>query len=124
MRNWDLRHSAGCLVAVNTYFEAPEKVAALILVAPAIVSPLVFKKGERGYGIGEEKQTEGPDVKAESQDNLFVRIWKGLQKLYQFVAGLVLHLLSRMIDVIRSICFKALTAVLRSAFGLMLVCLS
>ncbi|XP_057722825.1 uncharacterized protein LOC130936710 [Arachis stenosperma] len=33
-------HSAGAAVAVNAYFEAPERVAALILVAPAILAPL------------------------------------------------------------------------------------
>ncbi|XP_025657537.1 uncharacterized protein [Arachis hypogaea] len=33
-------HSAGAAVAVNAYFEAPERVAALILVSPAILAPL------------------------------------------------------------------------------------
>ncbi|KAK1264442.1 hypothetical protein QJS04_geneDACA016964 [Acorus gramineus] len=34
-------HSAGSIVAVNTYFEAPERVAALILVCPALAAPLI-----------------------------------------------------------------------------------
>ncbi|KAK1285770.1 hypothetical protein QJS10_CPB20g00044 [Acorus calamus] len=38
-------HSAGCLVAVNTYLEAPERVAALILVCPAIAAPLISING-------------------------------------------------------------------------------
>ncbi|GAQ80653.1 Lysophospholipase [Klebsormidium nitens] len=31
-----LAHSAGCVVALTSYFQAPEKIAAIILVAPAI----------------------------------------------------------------------------------------
>ncbi|KAK8531707.1 hypothetical protein V6N12_053170 [Hibiscus sabdariffa] len=38
------RHSAGSLVAVDAYFEAPERVAALILVAPAILAPRAIPK--------------------------------------------------------------------------------
>ncbi|KAK8611002.1 hypothetical protein V6N13_131067 [Hibiscus sabdariffa] len=37
-------HSAGSLVAVDAYFEAPERVAALILVAPAILAPRAIPK--------------------------------------------------------------------------------
>ncbi|PQQ10827.1 uncharacterized protein Pyn_34370 [Prunus yedoensis var. nudiflora] len=46
-------HSAGCLVAVDAYFEAPERVAAMILVAPAIFAPLTIKKGNNASGEGD-----------------------------------------------------------------------
>ncbi|KAG6416017.1 hypothetical protein SASPL_123438 [Salvia splendens] len=36
-------HSAGALVALDAYFEAPERVAALVLVAPAILAPFSMK---------------------------------------------------------------------------------
>lgn len=114
-------HSAGCLVAVDTYFEAPEKVAALILVAPAIVAPFVLKKGGKGSGVGEEKQMEDLDAKTGPQENPFIRIREGLLKLYKLVAGLVLQLLKGMRDMVGSIYKKAVTMVLRSALGLMLV---
>lgn len=38
------RHSAGCIVAANAYLEAPERVAAIIMLAPALVAPLVVKQ--------------------------------------------------------------------------------
>ncbi|KAF8028185.1 hypothetical protein BT93_E0941 [Corymbia citriodora subsp. variegata] len=44
-------HSAGCLVAVNTYFEAPERVAALILIAPAILAPYFSRRGDKGSDL-------------------------------------------------------------------------
>ncbi|GKE27232.1 putative hydrolase/acyltransferase, partial [Tanacetum coccineum] len=36
-------HSAGCLVAAQTYFKAPERVAAMILVAPAIIALFLLR---------------------------------------------------------------------------------
>lgn len=115
------RHSAGCLVAVNTYFEAPEKVAALILVAPAIVAPFIMKKGEKGNGVGEEKQMEDGDAKIGSQENPFIRILEAISKLYKFIAGFVFRILKGMRDMVGSISTKVLAMVLRSGLTLMLV---
>ncbi|KAL6131741.1 hypothetical protein ACLB2K_070115 [Fragaria x ananassa] len=52
-------HSAGSLVAVESYFEAPERVAALILVAPAIFAPIITQKVVKGSQPGTNDQTEG-----------------------------------------------------------------
>lgn len=76
-------------MAVNTYFEAPEKVAALILVAPAIFAPLVQKKGNR---VGEEKRKGDGDAKVSPGENPFVRVLKGLSMLFKFFVGKVLHI--------------------------------
>lgn len=38
------RHSAGSMVALQAYLEAPEKVAAIILIAPAVTAPLVMEE--------------------------------------------------------------------------------
>ena len=40
-------HSAGCIVAAEAYFKAPERIAAMILVAPALFAPLVVAKKEQ-----------------------------------------------------------------------------
>ena len=40
-------HSAGCIVATEAYFKAPERIAAMILVAPALFAPLVVAKKEQ-----------------------------------------------------------------------------
>ncbi|ONK61748.1 uncharacterized protein A4U43_C08F33170 [Asparagus officinalis] len=114
-------HSAGCLVAVNTYFEAPEKVAALILVAPAIVAPFIMKKGEKRNGVGEEKQMEDGDANIGSQENPFIRILEAISKLYKFIAGFVFRILKGMRDMVGSIYTKVLAVVLRSGLALMLV---
>jgi len=40
-------HSAGCLVALQSYLDAPEKVGALILVAPALAAPIILEEVEK-----------------------------------------------------------------------------
>jgi hypothetical protein len=46
-------HSAGSLVALQAYLDAPEKVAAMILIAPAITAPLIMEEVK--------KATTGPN---------------------------------------------------------------
>ncbi|KAJ6831683.1 uncharacterized protein M6B38_347930 [Iris pallida] len=115
-------HSAGCLVAVNAYFEAPEKVAALILVAPAIVAPLVLRAGEKTNDEkGKDIQIEDGGSNLADGENLFFRIWKGLRKLYMLIAGIALQILKRVRDIVSSLFSKVLCSLLRSAFAVMLV---
>jgi predicted alpha/beta hydrolase family esterase len=38
------RHSAGCIVALQAYLDAPERVAGLILLAPAIAAPILLQE--------------------------------------------------------------------------------
>ena len=37
-------HSAGSLVALQAYLDAPKRVAAMILIAPAIASPIIMEE--------------------------------------------------------------------------------
>ncbi|CAL9756582.1 unnamed protein product [Musa acuminata subsp. burmannicoides] len=115
-------HSAGCLVAVETYFEAPDRVAALILVAPAIVAPLTLRR------IDKDKEMRKDNVKEDGDSNLliaslnpFMRIWKALKNLCMHLLEGVLSILKGMRDMICSFYTKALSALLRSAFAAMLV---
>uniref|UniRef100_A0A0A9D4G8 AB hydrolase-1 domain-containing protein n=1 Tax=Arundo donax TaxID=35708 RepID=A0A0A9D4G8_ARUDO len=80
-------HSAGCLVAVEAFFEAPERVPALVLVAPAIFAP---RKGVKESGSGEQgsQKQKGPSDE-NSPQNLFTRIWGGFLQLCKHIAGLV-----------------------------------
>ncbi|OEL35890.1 hypothetical protein BAE44_0003088 [Dichanthelium oligosanthes] len=112
-------HSAGCLVAVETYFEAPERVAALVLVAPAIFAP---RKGVKDSATGEqegEKQNVPNDEN--SPPNLFARIWGGFLELCKHIAGSVSKMIMAIREVVRSLYVKALVAFLRSSLGVMLV---
>ena len=43
----ECRHSAGCLVALQSFLDAPEKVGALILVAPALAAPIILEEVEK-----------------------------------------------------------------------------
>ncbi|KAI5670344.1 hypothetical protein M9H77_10708 [Catharanthus roseus] len=114
-------HSAGSLVAVETYFEAPERVAAMVLVAPAIVAPLMTQKSvENNERDGNNKK---PEEQSESINyfNLFFRLFKGLSKLTAYIAQSIMRMLKGMGDMINSLYKKALCAFLRSAIGVMLV---
>lgn len=113
-------HSAGCPVAVEAYFEAPERVAALVLVAPAIFAP--SSKGEPNNGLGEQ---QGPEKK-DSDDNSappnpFARIWGGFLGMCTWLAGLVLKVLMSVQDMIRDLSRKVLVALLRSSLAASLV---
>lgn len=108
-------------MAVETYFEAPERVAAMILVAPAIIAPLMsqnFAKDKKG-DTDNQKQEEHSD----SNDNLnpFIRLFSVFSKLIAHIANAIVHILRRVGDVMNSLYKKALCAFLRSAIGVMLV---
>ncbi|XP_057474193.1 uncharacterized protein LOC130762522 [Actinidia eriantha] len=98
-------HSAGSLVAVNTYFEAPERVAALVLVAPAILAPLIAPK------VVKENQ---------SKSNPFIRLCDILSKFSKHIVRAIIRLVKGMGEMLNSLYKKALSAVLRSAFAVML----
>ncbi|AQK84781.1 alpha/beta-Hydrolases superfamily protein [Zea mays] len=115
------RHSAGCLVAVDAYFEAPERVAALVLVAPAIFAPRkAVKEGQSGEEEGGQQAQRVPNDE-NSPPNLFARISGGFLELWKHVAGLVLKMITAIRDVVRSLCLKAVVAFLRSSLGVVLV---
>ncbi|XP_037433739.1 bifunctional epoxide hydrolase 2-like [Triticum dicoccoides] len=112
-------HSAGCLVAVEAYFEAPERVVALVLVAPAIFAP---RKGEKENSVGEQ---EGADKKDSDDNNAapnpFARIWRGFLGMCMWLAGLVLKLVMAVQDTVRALSSKLLVAFLRSSLAASLV---
>ncbi|CAI0457344.1 unnamed protein product [Linum tenue] len=118
-------HSAGSLVAVNTYFEAPDRVAALILVAPAIFAPNPSPKGSKGSESGRGNLAEGAEEdKSDSKGvlgNPFIALLKKLSRLAASIARATLKLLNGMMNMLDSLYKKALSAILCSALGLMLI---
>ncbi|KAG0463692.1 hypothetical protein HPP92_019761 [Vanilla planifolia] len=114
-------HSAGCLVAVNTYFESPERVAALILVAPAIFAPIFVKKEAKNGALRKKRKGNEGESDLEAVDNYFSRIWRGLCKLLGAVTGFWLKMVKEMTNMVGSLYVKAVIAVLRSALGVILV---
>ncbi|XWS56905.1 hypothetical protein CRYUN_Cryun09bG0125700 [Craigia yunnanensis] len=107
-------HSAGSLVAVDAYFEAPERIAALILVAPAILAPRVIPKPK-----AVENKGDRPD-----SNNLGKPQFKLFEMLFTFtkhVTEAIMRMIKGMADMLNSLYKKALSSVLQSAFAVMLV---
>ncbi|CAN0877132.1 2-hydroxy-6-oxononadienedioate/2-hydroxy-6-oxononatrienedioate hydrolase [Linum grandiflorum] len=116
------RHSAGCLVAVDTYFEAPDRVAALILVAPAIFAPNpnqnVPERDSLAEGHHERENNEGF---LGMLGKPFVALLKILSRIAASIARTTLKLLNGMTSMLTSLYKKALSAVLCSSLGVMLI---
>ncbi|XP_071710254.1 uncharacterized protein [Rutidosis leptorrhynchoides] len=107
-------HSAGCLVAAQTYFQAPERVAAMILVAPAIIAPLTTSKKVKEKDQQDNSNSEKPKNPIFSFLSIF-------SKLSRFIAQTVMHLLRGMANMVDSLYKKTLSAFLRSPIALTLV---
>ncbi|KAK8638696.1 hypothetical protein V6N13_137107 [Hibiscus sabdariffa] len=107
-------HSAGSLVAVDAYFEAPERVAALILVAPAILAPHAIPKPK-------VVETKGDRSDSNNLPKPRFEFFGGLFKFIKYVRRAILQMIMRMTNMLSSLYKKALSSILRSAFCVMLV---
>lgn len=116
-----VRHSAGSLVAVNSYFEAPERVAALILVAPAILAPLAVQKVVKRNQLGGDNLIKEENSNSNSQGNPFIQLCNMLSKFAKIVLQAVMRVVKGMTDMLNSLYKKLLSAILRSAFAVILV---
>ncbi|KAK9283228.1 hypothetical protein L1049_011464 [Liquidambar formosana] len=114
-------HSAGSLVAINAYFEAPERVSALVLVAPAILAPHAVHKVVNGNlaGGGNQIREEGPN--SNIYGNPLIRLCKILLNLSKYIAQTIMRMVKGMADMLNSLYKKALSAILHSSFAVMLV---
>ncbi|KAK2988954.1 hypothetical protein RJ640_026222 [Escallonia rubra] len=114
-------HSAGALVAADTYFAAPERVAALVLVAPAIIAPRSSQKAVKEKESGRNGVSQDDRSDANIRENPMTRLSRMFSKLSRNVMQAILNLVKGMGDMFSSIYKKALSAFLRSALGVMLV---
>lgn len=113
-------HSAGCSVAVEAYFEAPERVAALVLVAPAIFAPA--RKGNPENGVGEQQGLEKKDSDdGSAPSNPFARIWRGFLGMFMWLARLILKAAMAVQDMVSALSRKVLVAFLRSSLAAAMV---
>ncbi|KAI3891144.1 hypothetical protein MKW98_007449 [Papaver atlanticum] len=116
-------HSAGSLVAVNTYFEAPERVAALILVAPAIAAPLSILQQKLVKEDQQETENQANDVGARSKvgGNPFSHMVNALSKFSTYIALAVIGTLKAIAKIANSLFKKALKSILRTSFAAALI---
>ncbi|XP_012858490.1 PREDICTED: uncharacterized protein LOC105977689 [Erythranthe guttata] len=105
-------HSAGALVALDAYFDAPERVAALILVAPAILAPFAMQSVVKG-----NQESSGSNT----SKNLFSRLSNILAKFTKNIVQAIVYTMKGMSDMISSLYKKALSSILRSSLGLTVI---
>ncbi|ESR49214.1 AB hydrolase-1 domain-containing protein [Citrus sinensis] len=114
-------HSAGALVAVNSYFEAPERVAALILIAPAILAPRLIQKVDEGNPLGRNEQTERDTSNLVNLLKPFLKVYTILSMFLKYITQAMMQVAKGMADMLHSLYKKVLSATLRSAVGVTLV---
>ncbi|GLJ44917.1 hypothetical protein SUGI_0945640 [Cryptomeria japonica] len=114
-------HSAGCLVAANAYFEAPERVAALILVAPAIIAPLVIGKNKNMNRNPKQRNQQDDNFIPEEGANPFRKIKMMLFRLWAVASRMVVNMVQEMKSVANTVYQKILSIILRSSIAVMLV---
>lgn len=114
-------HSAGSLTAVDAYFEAPHRVAALILVAPAILAPFSAPKVTNQNQTDKEKRNQESNSDSSRRPNLFSRVGEILTNFYRYIVSAFVQMWRGMLDMANSLYKKALAAFLHSAVGVMLV---
>ncbi|XP_051143069.1 uncharacterized protein LOC127259640 isoform X2 [Andrographis paniculata] len=114
-------HSAGALVAVNAYFHAPERVAALILVCPAIFAPFPWQKTVKKEQTGGNSEIQENDSYSTTSGNLFSILCSLLLKMVKYVAQAIVNTVKGMANVIDSLYKKVLSNILRSAIGVTLI---
>lgn len=120
-KNWHARHSAGSLVALDAYFEAPERIAALIFVAPAILAPLAIPKIVEGDLSERNNQTKRDRSDSNNLGKPLFKLFEILSKFTKYVTEAIMQMIKRMGGVLNSLYKKALSSILRSALGVMLV---
>lgn len=93
----------------------------MILVAPAIFAPLTIKKGVKGSQSGEDNQTKEDSPNSINLGNPFIQLFRMLSKFAKFISQAIMRVVKGMVGMFSSLYKKFLSAVLRSAFAVMLV---
>ncbi|XP_031486389.1 uncharacterized protein LOC116254893 [Nymphaea colorata] len=115
-------HSAGSLVAVDTYFEAPERVAALILVCPALIAPLFSSNSnQRDLHGREDREPENAEIGRSDRENMFRGILFFLRALRFRAQVVIVWMIKMILYLLPFFCKKLLSEILRSYFGILVL---
>ncbi|XP_031485717.2 uncharacterized protein LOC116254460 [Nymphaea colorata] len=113
-------HSAGSLVAVDAYFEAPERVAALILVCPALIAPLFSSNSnQRDLHEREDRRPENAEIGRSDRENMFRGILLLLRALRFLAQVVIASMIKRILYLLSCFCRNLLSEILRSYFGIL-----
>ena len=93
----------------------------MILLAPAILAPRTIKKGVKGDQSGEDNQIEEDSSNSINLGNPFIQFFRMLSKFAKFISQAIMRMVKGMAGMLGSLYKKFLSAILRSAFAVMLV---
>ena len=99
----------------NTYFEVPERVAALILVAPAILAPLTITTPK----LVKENLSGQDNHKSSISKSPIFGLYKMLSKIIKNIADTITHMIWGTIHMLYCLSRKFLSAMLRSSLAIM-----
>ncbi|KAL9265764.1 hypothetical protein AKJ16_DCAP20276 [Drosera capensis] len=108
-------HSAGAFTAVRSYFEAPDRVAALILVAPAIIAPLSAPKVIESHDLPKSNQSQQQAPSSEKSPNVIVLVAQMLSMFFCNILWALKTIFSAIKDFTISVYNMIVFAILRSA---------
>lgn len=108
-------HSAGAFTAVRSYFEAPDRVAALILVGPAIIAPLSAPKVIEGDGLPKSNQSQQEAPSSKESPNVIVLVAQMLSMFFCNILWALKTVFSAIKDFTISVYNMIVFATLRSA---------
>ncbi|KAF3782181.1 abhd-5-1 Abhydrolase domain-containing protein cgi-58 [Nymphaea thermarum] len=115
-------HSAGSLVAVDAYFEAPERVAALILVCPALIAPLFSSNSnQRDLREREDRRPENAEIGRSDRENIFCGILLFLRALRFRAQVVIVWIIKMILCLLPFFCKNLLSEFLRSYFGILVL---
>lgn len=93
----------------------------MVLIAPAILAPIVPRKATRENQMTKDKQIVDGISDSNFPENPFVRIWKALSNFCMHIVKVAMQMMKGMMDMVRTLYRKALSAILRSTFAIVLV---
>ncbi|CAH2049583.1 unnamed protein product [Thlaspi arvense] len=111
--------SPNSLAAEKAVLVGTQRVAALVLVAPAILAPAKSNIGGKQFQTDVQMQEES--TSPNTNGNLFTRISNILSNFSKYIVQAVMRLMKGMGEMLSSLYKKALSAFLRSAFAVTLI---
>ncbi|GAB2275696.1 hypothetical protein Dimus_010450 [Dionaea muscipula] len=121
-------HSAGAVTAVRSYFEAPDRVAALILVAPAIFAPISAPKVIEGDHLPNTTQSQQNAFSSERSPSVTLMLAqilsmlsRGILSAMKMIFSAMKMIFSAIKDMAISLYKTIVSSILRSSIAVFLV---
>ncbi|XP_002980186.2 uncharacterized protein LOC9647846 [Selaginella moellendorffii] len=116
-------HSAGCIVAADTYFKAPERIAGIVMLAPAIAAPFMGKlrRRQRRETRKEEHLEPNPLSRARLLVKLVTSLFLGLRAVALELYSKLKRFTQSLKELVANIFAGVLAAALRSKAAIWMI---